>query len=352
MITRTSASRQAPLPEAPLPQTPAWQRIQARAITDPETLIRRLGLDPALLPAARRAAELVRLKVPEGYVDRMRPGDPDDPLLRQVLPLDAECDSPPGYVDDPVGDGAAMVVPGLLHKYQGRVLLVTTGACAVHCRYCFRRHFPYGEANPAREDWAGALDYIAADPSIAEVILSGGDPLSLADKRLAVLARALADIPHVRRLRVHTRQPIVLPERVDDALLDWLRPGRLDTVMVIHANHAREIDGSVRAALQRLRDAQIPLLNQAVLLRGVNDEVEALAALSEALFGAGVMPYYLHQLDPVRGAAHFQVSDHRALALQEGLSAQLPGYLVPRLVREIPGARAKTPLIGQSPPGS
>jgi EF-P beta-lysylation protein EpmB len=334
MITRTPESR----------QTPPWQRLQAAAITDPAVLIRRLGLDPALLPAARRAAEHFRLRVPEGYVARMRRGDPQDPLLRQVLPLDAECQDPPGFRNDPVGDHDAMMAPGLLHKYPGRVLLLATGACAVHCRYCFRRHFPYADANPARQQWGPALDYIAGRPAITEVILSGGDPLSLSDERLSALTRALGEIPHLRRLRVHSRAPVVLPERVDDALLAWLAPGRFTTVMVIHANHAREIHGPVREALGRLRRAGVQLLNQAVLLRGVNDRVEDLADLSETLFEAGVLPYYLHQLDPVRGAAHFLVPDGQALALHEALAARLPGYLLPRLVRETPGAGGKTPL--------
>lgn len=334
MITRLPESRQA----AP------WQRLQAAAITDPAVLIERLGLDPALLPAARRAARMFPLRVPAGYVDRMRPGDPNDPLLRQVLPLDAELRETPGFVDDPVGDHAAMKTPGLLHKYAGRVLLIATGACAVHCRYCFRRHFPYAEASPTRACWRPALDYIAAQRDVAEVILSGGDPLSLGDHRLAELVQALAGIAHVRRLRVHSRTPVVLPQRVDDALLAWLRPGRLATVLVIHANHAREIDGPVREALARLREAGVQLLNQSVLLRGVNDRVEDLLELSETLFDAGVLPYYLHQLDPVRGAAHFQVPDARAADLHHALAARAPGYLVPRLVREIPGAPGKTPL--------
>ncbi|ACL72317.1 EF-P beta-lysylation protein EpmB [Thioalkalivibrio sulfidiphilus] len=348
MITRTLPARQ--VPPQPEPSNPGrarpWQRLQAAAITDPEVLIRRLGLDPALLPAARRAAELFRLRVPDGYLARMRPGDPNDPLLRQVLPLDAEYRDVPGFVEDPVGDGAAMVAPGLLHKYRGRVLLVTTGACAVHCRYCFRRHFPYGEANPARGEWQAALDYIAGDDSIHEVILSGGDPLSLSDERLSGLAGALGEIPHVRRLRVHSRQPVILPERVDEDLLAWLRPGRFQTVLVIHANHAREIHWPVREALARLARAGVSLLNQSVLLRGVNDDVDTLADLSETLSATGVMPYYLHQLDPVRGASHFQVDDDRALRLHHGLRARLPGYLVPRLVREIPGQDAKSPLSG------
>lgn len=339
MITRSAPPRQAP----------AWRRLQAGAISDPAVLIERLGLDPGLLPAARRAADLFRLRVPEGYVDRMRRGDPGDPLLRQVLPLDAESLESAGFVDDPVGDQAAMKVPGVLHKYAGRVLLVTTGACAVHCRYCFRRHFPYGEATPGREGWGHAIDYIRAHTDVSEVILSGGDPLSMSDDRLQALVDALQGIAHLRRLRVHSRTPVVIPERVDAQLLRWLSPARLATVLVIHANHAREIHGPVRDALRTLKNSGVELLNQSVLLRGVNDRVEDLLDLSETLFEAGVLPYYLHQLDPVRGAVHFLVPDGEALALHRALSERAPGYLVPRLVREIPGAPGKTP-IGRDQP--
>jgi len=234
-----------------------------------------------------------------------------------------------------------MVVPGVLHKYHGRVLLMATGACAVHCRYCFRRHFPYAEANPVVDRWRQALDYIAGDDSIAEVILSGGDPLSMSDRRLADLTRRLDAIPHLRRLRLHTRLPIVLPERVNDELLDWLGATRLKTAVVVHANHANEIDSSVIAALSRLKASGAELLNQSVLLRGVNDSTEALMALSEKLFEAGVLPYYLHLLDKVQGAAHFEVEETAARCLMAELSRQVPGYLVPRLVREIPGAPGK-----------
>jgi EF-P beta-lysylation protein EpmB len=224
------------------------------------------------------------------------------------------------------------------------VLLTATGACAVHCRYCFRRHFPYAEANAAADHWQAALDYVARDASIREVILSGGDPLALGDRRLAHLAQRLAGVTHLERLRVHTRLPIVLPERVTQELLDWLAGTRLRAVVVLHANHANEIDSSVRAALTRLESAGLVLLNQSVLLRGVNDSVDALAALSETLFAAGVLPYYLHMLDRVRGAAHFDVGETRARELHEQLAARLPGYLVPRLVREVAGAASKQGL--------
>jgi EF-P beta-lysylation protein EpmB len=318
----------------------------ARAVSDPADLLRRLELDSALLPAARRAARLFSLRVPLGFIARMKPGDVNDPLLRQVLPLDAECREAPGFKADPVGDLNAMPVPGLLHKYCGRVLLIASGACAVHCRYCFRRHFPYGDANPSRDSWRAALDYIAADPTIREVILSGGDPLSLNDRRLNELVSQIEKIAHVRRLRIHTRLPVVLPERVDDGLLDWLQAGRLKKIIVIHANHANEIDAAVTGALRRLALACPTLLNQSVLLRGVNDSVDALHNLSEMLFAAGALPYYLHLLDKVQGAAHFEVPMHCALALMEELNGRLPGYLVPRLVIERAGALGKLPVTG------
>ena len=274
----------------------------------------------------------------------MRRGDPSDPLLRQVLPLDDEMRPMPGFGLDAVGDGAAKTAPGVIQKYRGRALLVATGSCAIHCRYCFRRHFPYAEETAARDGWRDAVDLIRQDASIEEVLLSGGDPLSLSNGKLAELTGALADIPHLRRLRIHSRLPIVVPERVDDGLMGWLSTLPWPVTLVVHANHANEFDGTVDAALGRLRAAGVHLLNQAVLLRGVNDSVDALGALSERGFAAGVLPYYLHQLDRVAGVAHFEVDDAHARALHAGLAARLSGYLVPRLVREIPGDTGKRPL--------
>lgn len=324
--------------------SPAWRRALADAVTEPRELFELLGLPLDLLPAAERAAGLFGLRVPRGYVARMRPGDPADPLLLQVLPLSAELADPAGWVADPLAEAEASPRPGLLHKYPGRVLLVVTGACAVHCRYCFRRHFPYGDASPGWTGWAETLRYVEEDRRIREVILSGGDPLSASDERLADLVARIEAIPHVSRLRIHTRNPVVLPERVDGALLGWLGATRLATVVVAHANHAREIDGSVRAAFGLLRDAGATLLNQSVLLAGVNDSTEALGDLSEALYEAGALPYYLHLLDRVRGAAHFDVPEERGRHLVGELAARLPGFLVPRLVREVPGAPAKVPV--------
>ncbi len=327
----------------------AWQRELARAITRPEELIAELGLDVELLAPARAAAAKFALRVPRGYVARMRRGDIDDPLLRQVLPVANETVETEGFIPDPLHEAAAVRAPNLLRKYSGRALLITTQACAIHCRYCFRREFPYAEqvAEQAADEtagrWGAALAAIAADAGIEEVILSGGDPLSLNDARLAFLTNSLCAIPHVRRIRVHTRQPVVLPSRVDDGLVEWLRGIKLPTVVVIHANHPNEIDAEVRAACLRLRGAGVTVLNQSVLLAGVNDDVDTLKRLSAALVEAGVLPYYLHLPDRVRGTAHFDVEERRAQELIRQLGNQVSGYLVPRLVREVPGAPAKMP---------
>jgi len=321
-----------------------WHRSLAGAICDPDVLIDRLGLPAALNGPARSAAELFPLLVPESYLRRMRVGDINDPLLRQVLPLGDERRESPGFVADPVGDTAAHQAPGLLHKYAGRALLIATGSCAVHCRYCFRREYPYQQEPRRLDDWAPALDAIAADQSLHEIILSGGDPLMLTDARLAAMLEQLAAIPHLRRLRVHSRLPIVLPDRVTPDLLDLLRSTRLAPVMVVHANHPAEIAADCQEALLRLVQSGITTLNQAVLLRGVNDNADALAELCERLIDIGVLPYYLHQLDRVRGAAHFEVDESIGLELIAELQRRLPGYAVPRYVREIEGGSSKTVL--------
>jgi EF-P beta-lysylation protein EpmB len=313
-------------------------------VRDPRELLAMLGLEALAGRIAPDAALAFPLRVPRGFVARMRHGDPGDPLLRQVLPLDDEDRIVPGFGFDAVGDGAARRSGGLIHKYRGRALLVATGSCAVHCRYCFRRHYPYAEDSAAAAGWREAVAAVAADASIGEVILSGGDPLSLADHKLAELTDALRGVPHVRRLRIHTRLPIVLPERVDAGLLAWLRGLPWPVVVVVHANHPNEFDPDVDAAIAALRDAGAVVFNQAVLLRGVNDTVDALAELCERGFAAGVLPYYLHQLDRVAGTAHFEVEDARALALHAALAARLPGYLLPRLVREVAGDPAKRAL--------
>lgn len=322
----------------------SWQRLLKQAIRDPLELCRLLRLPGEYHAAAVLASRGFPLFAPRGYVALMRPGDPHDPLLLQVLPLADELSSPTMFSFDPVGDDSAAVLPGLLRKYRGRVLLVTTGACAIHCRYCFRRHFPYAEAPHSLAHWQGAIDAIAADPTIDEVILSGGDPLTLVDRWLAQLAEQLASIRHVKRLRIHTRLPIVLPERVCPELLDWLRGTRLTPMVVAHANHPAEISGQVAAALARLVDSGIVVLNQSVLLRRVNDDADVLEELCRRLVDLRVMPYYLHQLDRVRGASHFEVSEAVGRELLSELRRRLPGYAVPRYVRETPGAANKEPL--------
>ena len=322
-----------------------WQRELAGAIREPHELLRLLGLQDTNI--SLEAARQFRLLVPHSYLARMVPGNRDDPLLRQVLPIEAEMQVVEGFNHDPVGDQQAQVADGVLHKYHGRVLLVTTGACAVHCRYCFRRHFPYAESNPVKGEWSSAVAYIRAQPDVQEVILSGGDPLTLSDARLALLFQQLQDIPHVRRVRFHSRLPVVLPSRIDESFLQLLGNISQQKVMVIHANHAQElVADDVRQALAALHGAGVTLLNQAVLLRGVNDSVQAQVALSESLFAQRVLPYYLHLLDRVAGAAHFEVPETEAMALLAEIRKRLPGFLVPKLVREVAGEKAKMPVFG------
>ncbi len=327
---------------------PAWQAEFATAVQDPAELLRRLKLPADTCDLAKDAGGFP-LRVPICYIARMRKGDPHDPLLRQVLPTTAESAGKPGYSRDPVGDGDATMAPGILHKYQGRVLLITTGACPIHCRYCFRRHYPYGGSNSAGNKWETAVDYIAADESVHEVILSGGDPLSIADDRLSVLAEALQHIPHVKRLRLHTRMPVVIPSRVDPHLLEWLGECTLGKVVVVHVNHPCELDDSTGEAIRRLAGTGATLLNQSVLLKGINDNPDTLAELSEALFLNGILPYYLHQLDRVEGASHFAVPEMKSLELMDNLRIRLPGYLIPRLVREKAGMPYKLPRVTAIP---
>ena len=327
----------------PSPDCP-WLGALAGAIRDPAELCRLLRLPASLATAAEPAAGRFGLLVPRTYLDRIRPGDPMDPLLLQVLPRAEERAAVPGFTADPVGDAEATWGPGLLRKYRQRILMVTSRACAVHCRFCFRRHFPYHDGACHPEQWEPALARIAADPSIHEVILSGGDPLVLGDEPLAELVQRLAEIPHLRRLRLHTRVPIVIPQRVTDHLPGWLRATRLTPLVVLHVNHPAEIDAQVASALGRLVDAGIPLLSQTVLLRAVNDRLDVLAALFERLVDLRVMPYYLHQLDPVAGAAHFEVPVAAGRRLIEELRTRLPGYAVPRYVRETPGGLSKQAL--------
>ncbi len=349
-----------------------WRAVLADAVRDAAELCRLLGLDPSVAAAAQDAEACFPLLAPRTLLGRIRRGDPEDPLLLQVLPRPAELADVPGFRSDPLGEAAATICPGLLQKYRGRALMVTTAACAVHCRYCFRRHLigqagnltiggkpkrrpggadlglpcpqPPATRGPKVEDWELALRRIADDTSIREVILSGGDPLAIEDAQLAQLAERLAEIPHLRRLRVHTRLPVMIPQRVTDELLSWLRGTRLTPVMVVQVNHPAEIDTAVAGALGRLVDAGVPVLNQAVLLRGVNDDAEVLAELCERLIDIRAMPYYLPQLDPVAGGAHFEVPEAAGVRLIGELRRRLPGYAVVRYVRETAAEASKEVL--------
>lgn len=322
-----------------------WQQQLRDAVTDADALLRLLELPPAPASDARLDAERAfALRVPHAFVSRMRKGDPADPLLRQVLPDGIEMLPMPGFSDDPLAERSSNPCHGLIHKYRDRVLLITSGGCAINCRYCFRRHFPYQSNQLGPEQWRDVISYLQAHTELREVILSGGDPLVTPDSRLQRMIDELATIPHLTRIRIHTRLPIVIPDRITDGLIKALSSTRLQPVLVLHCNHPQEVDSSVDAAIQALRRADVTVLNQAVLLKGINDSVEVLKLLSERLFSAGVLPYYLFVLDPVAGAAHFDISDQEAQYLVGRLQAELPGYLVPRLAREVPGKPSKTLL--------
>jgi EF-P beta-lysylation protein EpmB len=343
MIAATPLSRQ-PNAEAAPTTTPSWQAEFAAAITDPAELAAVLGLPDAWVAPAREAARSFPLRVPRSFVARMRAGDPADPLLRQVLPLAEELQTAVGRSGDPLQESEARRAPGLLHKYRGRALLVATGACAMHCRYCFRREYPYDEQQGDTGRWHEAIATLAADPSIEELILSGGDPLSLGNARLQALGRSLVPVPHLRSLRLHTRNAVVLPSRVDAGLIEWLRSLPWRVTVVLHVNHANELEGDAADAIARLRATGALLLNQSVLLRGVNDDAATLVALSKRLHTLGVLPYYLHLTDAVNGTAHFDVDEARGRGIIDAMARELPGYLVPRLAREVPGEDAKVVL--------
>lgn len=321
-----------------------WQKELASAFGNAGELLRHLGLEHRLQPDILEAAKQFPLRVTRHFASLMRQGDPDDPLLRQVLPLAAELSEAPGFVIDPVGDNLADCGDGILQKYHGRALVIATGACAIHCRYCFRRHFAYQERSARGQEWEALVDNLAAHPALTEVILSGGDPLTLSDRRLGQLLAALQRLPGLRRLRLHSRLPVVLPSRITEDLVALLEDNPWSVSLVIHANHPNELNRDTARALDPLRRAGITLLNQSVLLRGINDQESVLRDLSEALFDMGVLPYYLHLLDPVKGAAHFAVGRSAGRSLIAALRRQLPGYLVPRLVMEEPGSSEKTPL--------
>ncbi|MCU4432010.1 EF-P beta-lysylation protein EpmB [Acinetobacter pittii] len=324
-----------------------WQSQLSDLITDPSELLSLLELSSEqLLSGAILASEKFKLRVPRAFVGKMNAKNPLDPLLLQVLPHHLELEEHPEFVTDPLGEEAANQLPGVLHKYKSRFLLTLTGACAVHCRYCFRRHFPYQENLPKNEDWLNIKNYIEANPNINEIILSGGDPLTLSNRKLALWLERLSSLKQIQILRIHSRVPIVIPNRIDEELISLLKNSRLRIVLVVHSNHASELDDFTCSKLLQLSDHHITVLNQAVLLKGVNDSAQTLIDLSYRLFEARVMPYYLHVLDKVKGAQHFDLESSEIDDIYRDVLANLPGYLVPKLVREIAGEKNKTPLFG------
>ncbi|HFF6548959.1 TPA: EF-P beta-lysylation protein EpmB, partial [Acinetobacter baumannii] len=330
-----------------LHQEQNWQSQLSDLITDPLELLNLLELSTdQLLSGAILASEKFKLRVPRAFVGKMNAKDPLDPLLLQVLPHHLELEEHPEFVTDPLGEEAANQLPGVLHKYKSRFLLTLTGACAVHCRYCFRRHFPYQENLPKNEDWLNIKNYIESNPDINEVILSGGDPLTLSNRKLALWLERLSSLKQVKILRIHSRVPIVIPNRIDEELISLLKNSRLRIILVVHSNHASELDDFTCSKLLQLSEHHITVLNQAVLLKGVNDSAQTLTDLSYRLFEARVMPYYLHVLDKVKGAQHFDLIPSEIDAIYQDVLASLPGYLVPKLVREIAGEKNKTPLFG------
>ena len=329
------------IPIYPASEKNDWKKQLSEAISSPTELLQQLDLTHLLTEQIQEETNF-RLRVPQAYVNKMKKGDANDPLLLQVLPTLAENELT-GNVD-PVGDLNAMPSPGLLHKYHGRALIISTAACAIHCRYCFRRHFPYSDAQALSSQWPATLEYLKQHPEIKEVILSGGDPLVLDDNKLAAVCNDLETIPHLKWLRIHTRLPVVLPSRITPALLEWMQHSRFRITMVIHANHANELGDDEMIALQKLQNANITLLNQSVLLRNINDNSSTLIDLSQRLHDCAIVPYYLHMLDPVKGGLHFDVAREKAGKIIENMRTKLPGYLVPRLVIEEKGKSSKTAI--------
>ena len=321
----------------------SWQKELANVVTDPKKLLEMLSIEPKEYVQHFKARKLFPVRVPRPFLNKMTKGDINDPLLQQVMPLSNEFLISPGFVTDPLAEHESKV-EGLLHKYKHRVLLIVKAGCAINCRYCFRRHFPYADNSPNKERWQYALDYIEKNKEITEVIFSGGDPLMASDNHLAWLVNKIEQIPHVKRLRIHTRLPVVIPQRVTPTLVALLKSTRLKATMVLHINHGNEIDTALANALEPLREARIPLFNQSVLLQGINNQVDILAELSEKLFDIGIQPYYLHMFDQVQGAAHFDVNEQQAINIFKELMTVLPGFLMPKLVREIAGEANKTPI--------
>ena len=322
-----------------------WKAELSNCISSIDQLLQLLGLNSKDLNASQLASQGFSIKVPQHYAQLMEYGNPEDPLLKQVLPIEAELKPDPSFNTDPVNESEYNPVPGIVHKYRNRVLMIISPNCAINCRYCFRRHFPYQENRQSKQQWLQALDYLKTRPEINEVIYSGGDPLAANDNFLGWLTQQIESIKHIKRLRIHTRLPVVIPSRVDSQLLDWLGNTRLKPTMVLHINHANEIDAKLCQAVDQLKSAGITMLNQSVLLKEVNDSSEQLIALSEKLFDAGIMPYYLHMLDPVQGASHFDIPKDRAIEIFSQIQAELPGFLLPKLVQERAGETSKSLIL-------
>ncbi len=333
-----------------MPETESWKTALSQAVTHPKQLLERLQLDSTLLDEAmQQAASHFRVFATESYLKRIEVGNIHDPLLQQILPLGKELEHHAHFSLDPLQEKQANVLPGLLHKYHGRALLITNGHCAINCRFCFRRNFPYQENHFNTFNKTAIFDYLASDTSIEELILSGGDPLLLNDNTLREIIENTEAITHIKRLRIHSRVPIVLPERITEPLMHLLRNNRLSVIVVLHCNHAQEIDTAVEQAIQKLRSTCHTLLNQSVLLKGVNDSADTQIALQKRLFECGVQPYYLHLLDKVQGTAHFDLEEEHAKAIYREMEARLPGYLLPKLVREVAGIGHKLQIRAETP---
>ena len=322
-----------------------WKTELSHCVNSIDELLNQLGLKAEDLNATEQAATEFSIKVPQSFVQLMEYGNPNDPLLKQVLPITSELQVDNNFSTDPVDESSFNPVPGIVHKYRNRVLMIISPNCAINCRYCFRRHFPYDENRQSKQQWLKALDYLKTKPEINEVIFSGGDPLAANDHFLRWLTAEIESIQHIKHLRIHTRLPVVIPSRVDDQLLNWLGNTRLKPTLVLHINHANEIDEALRQGVDRLKKSGITVLNQSVLLKGINDNSDQLISLSEKLFDAGIMPYYLHMLDPVQGASHFDVSMDRAVEIFRQIQTELPGFLVPKLVQERAGERSKSLIL-------
>lgn len=322
-----------------------WQQSLKTAVTCPQKLLQILNIEPQHPQLSYLLEHKFPLLVPNSFIQRMQTGNINDPLLMQVLPLSAELTPQPGFTADPLQEKAANPLPGLIHKYKSRVLLTISGKCGINCRYCFRREFDYGDNNPGRAGWGRVIEYISQDSSINEVIYSGGDPLTAPDSLLEEITQKISQIPHIKTLRIHTRMPIVIPNRITTELINWLSKTRLNPVMVLHCNHSQELNSTIQEKIQILRQNNVTVLNQTVLLRGINDNADTLVSLSEKLFDYGGLPYYLHLLDKVHGTAHFDVPITRAKDILKQMQAELPGYLVPRLVQELPNEKSKQLII-------